>query len=213
MRTEEYGGQRPEKCGKWNLAFEGLHLDLARISPCPLISDLWPLSRGTRFASADFSSQPLFRELKLRCNVRPSRARKSHAASNGEPIGLLRRNKNSKPVRCSQAAEITNQASGHDSVGRTNLPDRPASATWQRAALFDARLSSSDSTQSQSGRKFVTQKRSRAGISRSRPFFMRTHNQIFFVLCAFAPLRENMIELISRKGAKERQFSCGCIES
>ena len=47
---------------------------------------------------------------------------------------------------------------GHNSVGRTKFLDRPESATWQRAALFDARLSSSDSTPSQFDRKFVVRK-------------------------------------------------------
>lgn len=35
------------------------------------------------------------------------------------------------------------------SVGRTYIPDWPTSAIWQRAALFEVRLSSSDSTLSQ----------------------------------------------------------------
>jgi hypothetical protein len=37
--------------------------------------------------------------------------------------------------------------------------DRPESATWQRAALFDTRLSSSDSTPSQFDRKFVIRRK------------------------------------------------------
>ena len=150
----------------------------------PLASD-HGLSSRHAFCVHEIRAHPLFREVELRCNVRPSRARKSHAARNGEPIGLLRRTKNSRPATRLQAAGITNQASGQDSVGRTNLPDRPASATWQRAALFDARLSSSDSTQSQSGRKFVTRRRSRDWHTPLATFFMRGHDHILF-LCAFA---------------------------
>ena len=56
-------------------------------------------------------------------------------------------------------AELGVKLLGHNSVGRTKFLDWPESATWQRAALFDTRLSSSDSTPSQFDRKFVIRKK------------------------------------------------------
>ena len=123
----------------------------------------------------------------------PRGAENKSRRGDGEPMSLLQRNKNSRLSEMLAAAEITNQASGQDSVGRTIITDWPGSITWQCAALSDARHSSSDSTQSQSGRKFVPTKRSRPSVTPSRPFFVRKESSWRRQLLAIAANRDGEV--------------------
>lgn len=70
--------------------------------------------------------------------------------------------------------------------------DRPASIRWQCAALSDTRLSSSDSTPSQFGRKFDFRKGRGLALVQA-PTFLCLNNECSRAACRLAALRRRVL--------------------